>query len=133
MATPTLRAAYAKHVLSQHLVEKYNHLFGKNETSLPPAPGHESLGHDQVSPKMNQAICIVGAGSTGLSAAIMLQYLGFTNITIVEASTRIGGRAYTHKFTKGADCAHNYYDVGAMRIPKISTQTRYGRHAWVMW
>ena len=55
----------------------------------------------------------------------MLQFIGFTNITVLEASSRIGGRAYTYQFKAGDGCYHNYYDVGAMRIPCIDTQLRY--------
>lgn len=35
---------------------------------------------------------------------------------ILEADNRVGGRIYTHRFSKAK---HDYYDVGAMRFPKI--------------
>jgi threonine dehydrogenase-like Zn-dependent dehydrogenase len=125
MVRSTFRAAYAKYVLSQHLLKKYNKLHNRNETALPPPHRHDLLGHDKVTTDYSQAICIVGAGAAGLSAAVMLQFIGFTNITVLEASSRVGGRAYTHHFTAGVACNHNYYDAGAMRIPLIETQLRY--------
>lgn len=41
------------------------------------------------------------------------------NYNIVEANDekRVGGRLFTHHFTEEED--HQYYDVGAMRFPKI--------------
>ena len=35
---------------------------------------------------------------------------------IFEADDRFGGRVHTHRFS---DVKHDYYDVGAMRFPKI--------------
>ena len=32
---------------------------------------------------------------------------------------RLGGRLYTHYFSKETDDSHDYYDVGAMRFPDI--------------
>lgn len=49
---------------------------------------------------------------------MMLKYLGITNIDIFEASSRVGGRCYTQPLSQD-DQYHNYYDVGAMRIPEI--------------
>ena len=123
MVQRTLHAAYAKHVLREHLVQKHNALTGGNDTTLPPLGDHNILGG--VTPDPNQAICIFGAGAAGLSAALFLSHIGFKNIWVLEATSRVGGRAYTHNFTSGDDCNHNYYDIGAMRIPDISTQLRY--------
>ncbi|KAF8602342.1 hypothetical protein BDV93DRAFT_582235 [Ceratobasidium sp. AG-I] len=66
-------------------------------------------------------IGIVGAGISGLYAALMLDYLkdsGFT-YEILEANpddTRVGGRLYTHRFKDGND-------VGAMRFPALPWMT----------
>ncbi|KIW69865.1 hypothetical protein PV04_02187 [Phialophora macrospora] len=49
---------------------------------------------------------------------MMLKYLGITNVDIFEASDRVGGRSFTRGLS-GGDDYHNYYDVGAMRIPQI--------------
>ncbi len=32
---------------------------------------------------------------------------------------RLGGRLYTHYFSEETDESHDYFDVGAMRFPKI--------------
>ncbi|KAK7691011.1 hypothetical protein QCA50_006114 [Cerrena zonata] len=74
----------------------------------------------------SRPICIVGAGVAGLYAALILQDLGI-KYEILEASDRIGGRIWTHRFNGdvGYNAARNtserydYYDVGAMRFPKI--------------
>lgn len=58
-------------------------------------------------------IAIVGAGEAGLAAAYELKKIG-CNITIFEATKRIGGRVYTYSF----DRLNRYYgDFGEMSIP----------------
>ncbi|RAH85859.1 FAD/NAD(P)-binding domain-containing protein [Aspergillus japonicus CBS 114.51] len=63
-------------------------------------------------------ICIIGAGITGLYLAMMLDSLQLPHLCyeILEASARVGGRVYTHRFGPGRA---EYYDIGAMRFPKI--------------
>ena len=53
----------------------------------------------------NPDIVIIGAGSSGLSAAKKLQELG-TSYVVLEASGRIGGRAYTESNTLGQPVDH---------------------------
>lgn len=47
------------------------------------------------------SVVIVGAGMAGLSAAETLLKNGVTNIKILEATDRFGGRVYTKKWYKG--------------------------------
>lgn len=91
---------------------------GSNEKheSLPMAP--------EVPPNENPytgSICIIGAGAAGLCTAMMLKAVGITNVTILEANSRVGGRCFTQPLSEDEkiDDYHNYYDVGAMRIPDI--------------
>lgn len=58
---------------------------------------------------------IIGAGCAGLYAAMILKDLGI-KFEILEASDRVGGRVRTHHFS---DADHDYYDVGAMRFPRL--------------
>ena len=53
----------------------------------------------------NPDVVIVGAGSSGLSAAKKLQELG-TSYVVLEASDRIGGRAYTESNVLGQPVDH---------------------------
>jgi monoamine oxidase len=68
-------------------------------------------------------VCIVGAGVAGLYIAMILDSLKLPNLTyeILEANERIGGRIYTHYFSERD---HDYYDIGAMRFPKIPIMDR---------
>ncbi|MCJ1403500.1 hypothetical protein MMC11_006723 [Xylographa trunciseda] len=74
-------------------------------------------------------VCIIGAGVAGLFTAMTIDYLNAQvsgldmQYEILEAADkkRFGGRLYTHKFS---DDLHDYYDVGAMRFPKITIMDR---------
>ncbi|MEH2151684.1 NAD(P)-binding protein [Nostoc sp.] len=46
-------------------------------------------------------IGIVGAGCTGLTAAEELRYLGYKNITIIDAKNRVGGKTYSIRYQGG--------------------------------
>ncbi|MBW4597029.1 MAG: FAD-dependent oxidoreductase [Brasilonema angustatum HA4187-MV1] len=59
-------------------------------------------------------ITILGAGIAGLVAAYELERLGH-QVDIMEASPRIGGRVWTHRFSNEPDAP--YAELGAMRIP----------------
>lgn len=65
------------------------------------------------------------AGPAGLYTALMLDDLGIP-YHIHEARDRVGGRLFTYKFPgdSGSDPNYNYYDVGAMRFPKIAPMAR---------
>jgi monoamine oxidase len=60
-------------------------------------------------------IIVVGAGVSGLVTSTLLKEAGH-NVTVVEASERIGGRVYTKRspFING-----EYLEAGAMRIPEV--------------
>jgi protoporphyrinogen/coproporphyrinogen III oxidase len=66
------------------------------------APG-ESLDTDDTDvaeeararPKPNPSIAIIGAGPSGLTAALRLKELGYTNVTVFEKENRVGGKVNT--------------------------------------
>ncbi|KAF4457096.1 hypothetical protein F53441_884 [Fusarium austroafricanum] len=121
-----LRVAYAKHLLNNHLRDiRYERIKGVHrgdhlpEIDLLPSKEYDDpLSH--IKPYTGR-VAIVGAGVTGLYLAMMLKYLNINNVDIYEASDRVGGRVYTYNFPDDAEspCPHNYYDIGAMRIPEI--------------
>lgn len=63
-------------------------------------------------------ICIVGAGVTGLTAARELLRCGFSRITLIEQSRRVGGR---HLTVVNSSASHKQpvtpFEMGAMRMP----------------
>ncbi|MDR6605040.1 FAD-dependent oxidoreductase [Pseudomonas synxantha] len=62
-------------------------------------------------------ICIIGAGVTGLTAARELYRCGFTQITLIEQSRRIGGRHLTVLGSQHPAQTHTPFEMGAMRMP----------------
>jgi hypothetical protein len=73
----------------------------------------------------HQRLCIVGAGVGGLYTAMILDSLAIQNLEydILESADRIGGRLYTYHFKP--ESPHLYYDIGAMRYPRIPIMDRY--------
>jgi tryptophan 2-monooxygenase len=63
-------------------------------------------------------ICIIGAGITGLTTARELHRCGFTNITLIEKSKRIGGRHLTALGSNNTSTiGRPPFEMGAMRMP----------------
>ncbi|KAI9741660.1 MAG: hypothetical protein M1834_000044 [Cirrosporium novae-zelandiae] len=68
-------------------------------------------------------LCIVGAGVAGLYIAMILDSLKIPGLSydILEGSDRVGGRLKSHYFSEKP---HDYYDIGAMRFPKLEIMDR---------
>ncbi|KAF2831674.1 hypothetical protein CC86DRAFT_342661 [Ophiobolus disseminans] len=80
-------------------------------------------------------VSIIGAGAAGLFTAMIFDHLNekFPGLnvkyTILEAEEkRFGGRLFTYKFPQKSNQPkigpHDYYDVGAMRFPEVTTMER---------
>lgn len=61
-------------------------------------------------------IAIIGAGMGGLMTYLVLQQAGLKNITILEGSSRLGGRVRT-EYLSGSPWDYSYQEMGPMRIP----------------
>lgn len=59
------------------------------------------------------SIIIIGAGAAGIAAATKLISNGFTNVTILEAENRIGGRVHSVPF------GGTTVDLGAQWVEKL--------------
>jgi monoamine oxidase len=86
-------------------------------TRIPASAVHPAAS-DAVGP-----VGILGAGPGGLYAALILEDLGIP-YRIIEAQDKVGGRLFTYKFPNNTGAPYNYFDVGAMRFPKISSMER---------
>ncbi|KAH7922347.1 amine oxidase [Leucogyrophana mollusca] len=62
-------------------------------------------------------------GAGGLYTALILEDLGIP-YHIIEARPVVGGRLMTYKFPDNTGAPYNYFDVGAMRFPKIDAMAR---------
>ncbi|CAE6367727.1 unnamed protein product [Rhizoctonia solani] len=94
--------------------------------SIPSIPNDQRVENEL--PKITtpvKRIAIIGAGVAGLYAAMLLKQKDREfEVDIYEASDRIGGRLYTHRFnnksiigTPAPGGRYDYFDVGAMRFP----------------
>lgn len=78
----------------------------------------EQVGGIARAQRAEHRICIVGAGVTGLTAARELLRCGFTHITLIEKSHRIGGRHMTVVNSARPGAAPSTpFEMGAMRMP----------------
>ena len=64
----------------------------------------------------SKEIGIVGAGMSGLMTFLLLHQAGFTNISILEAGERLGGRVHT-TYLSGGPFDYSYQEMGPMRFP----------------
>ncbi|KAF2803940.1 uncharacterized protein BDZ99DRAFT_511735 [Mytilinidion resinicola] len=97
-------------------------------------PGDNKLTGEAPTNRKELHVGIVGAGCAGLFTAMTLDFINKRlkredlEITydILEAAdeSRLGGRLYTHHFSKGDVLPHDYYDVGAMRFPENDVMNR---------
>lgn len=62
---------------------------------------------------------IVGGGIAGLYSALLLREQGYS-VTVLEASSRLGGRIYTHHFSPVETGEDPFFEAGAMRLPLSS-------------
>lgn len=82
----------------------------------------EQTGGIATATDTSHKICIVGAGVTGLVAARELLRCGFTDITLIEQSHRIGGRHLTiTRADPEPGKTTTPFEMGAMRMPFFNT------------
>ncbi|KAG6356355.1 hypothetical protein INS49_015743 [Diaporthe citri] len=62
-------------------------------------------------------VAIVGAGMSGLMSFLVLSQAGMTNISIIEAGQRLGGRVHT-EYLSGGPFDYSYQEMGPMRFPE---------------
>lgn len=62
-------------------------------------------------------VAIVGAGMSGLMTYLVLSQAGLTNVRLIEASQRLGGRVHT-EYLSGGPFDYSYQEMGPMRFPE---------------
>ncbi|KAK5676325.1 hypothetical protein LTS10_011137 [Elasticomyces elasticus] len=65
----------------------------------------------------NKTIGILGGGMSGLMTSHLLDSVGFHDWTIIEASSRIGGRVHTSYLNGTTSDQYQYQEMGPMRFP----------------
>ncbi|KAF2843229.1 hypothetical protein M501DRAFT_69243 [Patellaria atrata CBS 101060] len=122
----SLRSEYARRIMVDATLEEYHRRYpDRNIKQLPMKTIGEPPEANGVEGQMEDSslppgrVHIVGAGIAGMFLAMHSLELGFTDFDIFEASSRVGGRVYTHTF-EGVNTTHNYYDAGAIRIPDMA-------------
>ncbi|KAI3318755.1 L-amino acid oxidase [Xylariaceae sp. AK1471] len=77
---------------------------------------NKNLSEIDVAEAKAKDIAIVGAGMSGLITYLILHQSGLTNIKILEASQRLGGRVHT-EYLSGGPFDYSYQEMGPMRFP----------------
>ncbi|KAH7034539.1 flavin-containing amine oxidoreductase-domain containing protein [Microdochium trichocladiopsis] len=80
----------------------------------------KALADVDVAAAKSKTVGIAGAGMSGLMTWLVLHQSGFTNLTILEAGQRLGGRVRTEYLT-GGPFDYSYQEMGPMRFPKEIT------------
>lgn len=143
---PSYKYQWARQVARDKLVDDFDNVSRKLETlqlNLPVPENPTELVNGTIpigtvtgnrpQPPGKFKVGIVGAGCAGLFTAMILDHINEKipelNIEydILEAADedRLGGRLYTYNFSGNKK---DYYDVGAMRFPKIPIMERYVRY-----
>ncbi|KAF6826931.1 l-amino acid oxidase [Colletotrichum plurivorum] len=65
----------------------------------------------------SKQVAIIGAGMSGLMSYLVLSQAGLTNISIIEAGQRLGGRVHT-EYLSGGPFDYSYQEMGPMRFPE---------------
>jgi monoamine oxidase len=92
------RAARASDAaLSRRSVLKGAVLAGAATTAIGRAVLRPDMAWGARGPSAQPSILVVGAGISGMSAAMTLRDAGFTNVTVFDAETRVGGRTFTRR------------------------------------
>ncbi len=132
---PDPRSHFMRQLMRESLATLLNRLI--KEGKIDEIPALRKIipqGTEKVSPKklprrpkepqqdvpLDFKVCIVGSGMAGLYSALILDHLGIP-YDILEAASRPGGRILTYYFSTKP---HDYYDIGAMRFPKIPPMKR---------
>ena len=80
----------------------------------------KNLGIVDVEAAKAKEVAIVGAGAAGLMTYLVLHQAGMTNLSIIEASQRLGGRIHT-AYLSGGPFDYSYQEMGPMRFPETVT------------
>ncbi|KAI0164376.1 flavin-containing amine oxidoreductase [Hypoxylon sp. FL1284] len=71
-------------------------------------------------------VAVVGAGMSGLMTYLVLNQVGLTNVRLIEASQRLGGRVHT-EYLSGGPFDYSYQEMGPMRFPET---VKYGNETY---
>lgn len=82
----------------------------------------KNLSAVDVAAAKSKEVGIVGAGMAGLMTYLCLTQSGLTNVSIIEAGQRLGGRVHT-EYLSGGPFDYSYQEMGPMRFPCERDQT----------
>ncbi|KAB8338859.1 hypothetical protein FH972_021803 [Carpinus fangiana] len=79
---------------------------------------NKEIGPVNVKKAKAKKIGILGAGMAGLMTYLCLNQSEFTNLEILEAGQRLGGRVHTEYFNNSKPFDYQYQEMGPMRFPE---------------
>ncbi len=76
-------------------------------------------------PNKNSRICVIGAGSAGLSAAYFLKKRGYQNVTVLEKAGKVGGKCNSITYGgKSFDLGANYITSSYKQVMKLAKEMK---------
>ncbi len=75
-----------------------------------------------MSKNLEERIAIIGAGASGLTAALALKKRGFKNVVVFESEKNVGGKSYSVEY-KGT-----HFDLGSMMFSRQDDTARLADH-----
>lgn len=97
----------------EHVLKMQNRLDDLNNIINSMSPPKDITNICPIGCAKDIKVAVIGAGESGLAAAFELRKIG-CNITLFEATQRIGGRVYTYYFDRNK---RKYGELGAMSVP----------------
>ncbi len=70
-------------------------------------------------------VCVLGAGASGMSAAVFLKDAGYS-VVVFESTSHLGGQCETFKFTTEKDGQANWIDIGVQAFVNTSSANAAG-------
>jgi len=79
----------------EHILDRYGEKIFKYSRQSYKNVFKKACSHDYLVPQKNEKVVIIGAGPSGIHMSALLKESGFSDVTILEKTDRVGGKSLT--------------------------------------